>query len=310
MLQRLVYFVSKRHWASDLFVVKMSSMFLLGSFFGRKIFVSFWSVAYFAYTVLAAASKQNAELPVWFLIAYAVIVQLVLQFTILVHEFGHGLATEYLGGKIDHILLWPFGGICFINMPAAVTAKEGIFNNLKVTAAGPVTHIFMAPMWILLFHLCFPQVDDWASLLNPFAALPHMHGESHTQLLGYMVLVQAVRLNVMLFCFNMLFPMYPLDCSKVLITSLQGFLSFTRDTSASILLAVSFACGLLFLGYGIYLISAAADINSGLVVMLGMMSLMETVQIRQLMQSGRLEEHPLFRHDINEDLEQNRRFSR
>jgi len=60
--------------------------------------------------------------------------------TVLCHEFGHGSMARWIGGEIDHILLWPFGGICFSSRPPGVTDPRKLLENeLKVVAAGPST---------------------------------------------------------------------------------------------------------------------------------------------------------------------------
>ena len=42
---------------------------------------------------------------------------------VLMHEFGHALASRQVGGRADHILLWPFGGIAFVRPPAATRRR-------------------------------------------------------------------------------------------------------------------------------------------------------------------------------------------
>src|SRR5215471_10399366 len=36
---------------------------------------------------------------------------------VLTHEFGHALACRSVGGKADQILLWPFGGVAYVDPP-------------------------------------------------------------------------------------------------------------------------------------------------------------------------------------------------
>lgn len=42
---------------------------------------------------------------------------MLITFTIIVHELGHGLTAKFLGGVIEWILIWPMGGICFLREP-------------------------------------------------------------------------------------------------------------------------------------------------------------------------------------------------
>src|SRR4051812_46365326 len=36
---------------------------------------------------------------------------------VLLHEFGHALACRSVGGTADRIMLWPLGGVAFVNPP-------------------------------------------------------------------------------------------------------------------------------------------------------------------------------------------------
>src|SRR5262249_43312757 len=45
--------------------------------------------------------------------AWAVAEYLSLFAIVLIHEFGHALACRSVGGRADHIVLWPLGGIAF-----------------------------------------------------------------------------------------------------------------------------------------------------------------------------------------------------
>ena len=36
---------------------------------------------------------------------------------VLLHEFGHALACRQVGGQADRIMLWPLGGVAFVQPP-------------------------------------------------------------------------------------------------------------------------------------------------------------------------------------------------
>jgi Zn-dependent protease len=36
---------------------------------------------------------------------------------VLTHEFGHAMACRQVGGTANRILLWPFGGVAYVNPP-------------------------------------------------------------------------------------------------------------------------------------------------------------------------------------------------
>ena len=68
----------------------------------------------------------------WFLIAlygisiragrYSTLIWPVLEYLalfviVLVHEFGHALACRQVGGQANQIVLWPLGGMAYVNPP-------------------------------------------------------------------------------------------------------------------------------------------------------------------------------------------------
>ena len=62
------------------------------------------------------------------------------------HEFGHALACRLVGGRADQIILWPLGGVAYVDPPARPGAQ------LWSIAAGPLVNVALLP---LLFGLSF-----------------------------------------------------------------------------------------------------------------------------------------------------------
>ena len=133
----------------------------------------------FAYQVFGAY-QQHAS-PWWWPILFAVGTQLLLLGTILCHEFGHGTMARALGGEISHILLWPFGGICFSTRPPNIyDPKQKVRNELKIVCAGPATHFLQAPFWLAMLYLMRrayslptpPEGDELWWLLVPLSPPP------------------------------------------------------------------------------------------------------------------------------------------
>src|SRR5258706_1196425 len=66
---------------------------------------------------------------------------------VLLHEFGHALATRSVGGVANKILLWPFGGIAFVQPPQRPGA------TLWAIAAGPLVNVLLIPVTVALYLL-------------------------------------------------------------------------------------------------------------------------------------------------------------
>ena len=114
------------------------------------------------------------------------------------HEYGHALACRQVGGTPDQIVLWPLGGVAYVNPPQRPGA------TLWSIAAGPLVNVALLPVLFTLGVLS-------RSLGWP-AAMPNFYA-----------LLQAVWfINLVLLIFNML-PIYPLDGGPFLpATTLRG----------------------------------------------------------------------------------------
>ncbi|MEY2488695.1 MAG: hypothetical protein QOC70_637 [Verrucomicrobiota bacterium] len=122
---------------------------------------------------------------------FAVYEYLALFGIVLLHEFGHALACRQTGGQADRIVLWPLGGIAFVNPPRRPGAV------LWSIAAGPLVNVALVPVLELLW--IFAGNAGWA---DTSPDLFH--------------LIWAIRgINLLLLIFNML-PVYPLDGGQIL----------------------------------------------------------------------------------------------
>jgi Zn-dependent protease len=122
---------------------------------------------------------------------FAVYEYLALFAIVLLHEFGHALACRQTGGSADHIVLWPLGGIAFVNPPRRPGAV------LWSIAAGPLVNVALVPVLELLW--VFAGHAGWSD-----NAPDAFH------------LIWAIRgINLLLLIFNLL-PVYPLDGGQIL----------------------------------------------------------------------------------------------
>jgi Zn-dependent protease len=71
---------------------------------------------------------------------------------VLTHEFGHALACRSVGGRANLIVLWPLGGVAYVDPPQRPGAQ------LWSIAAGPLVNVVLVPV---LFGLLF-----WAKQLG------------------------------------------------------------------------------------------------------------------------------------------------
>lgn len=124
--------------------------------------------------------------PLWNLVEYIGLFTIVL-----LHEFGHSLSCRQVGGQSDEIVLWPLGGVAYVNAPQRPGAQ------LWSIAAGPLVNVVLIPVLMAIdlglrvTGLGPDSVDFWVCLAG----------------------IQYI--NIALLIFNIL-PIYPLDGGQIL----------------------------------------------------------------------------------------------
>jgi len=133
--------------------------------------------------------------------------------------------------------------------------------------------------------------------LRPLGGMPitPFYVSSYWQALPWIWACYAVQLNVVLFLFNVFFPMYPADGSKLLVTSLMFCCGVPPRRAALILLWAAVPCAGLLIAYAAMSIRSTGDPLSGVMGFMGVMSLIECYNIWTLRKARRLHEHGLFR---------------
>ena len=141
-------------------------------------------------------------------IVWKVLEYLALFLIVLTHEFGHALACRQVGGTANRIMLWPFGGVAYVNPPQRPGA------TLWSIAAGPLVNVALAP---ILYA---------AVLAGRSAGLPDSMPDV------YSFLQRVLFINLGLLIFNIL-PVYPLDGGQIL----RSLLWFVMGKARSLMVA-------------------------------------------------------------------------
>jgi len=182
----------------------------LFSFAGIQVYLHFTWFIVAALAITQFAGRYSS--PIWGLLEY-----LGLFLIVLLHEFGHALACRQTGGVADRIILWPLGGIAFVNPPP----RPGAY--LWSIAAGPLVNVLLFPILSLLLFVAQLQ---WR-LSNPDA---------------YLFISSLWYINTGLLIFNLL-PIYPLDGGQI-VRGLLWF-AFGRVRSLQISSVIGFAGAIL-----------------------------------------------------------------
>lgn len=199
----------------------------LGSVAGIRLFLH-WSWFLVAAIEIKARSGSYSSV-IWNVLEYLAIFVIVL-----LHEFGHAFACRQVGGTADQIMLWPLGGIAYVDPPQRPGA------TLWSIAAGPLVNVALLPVLGGLFFV--GSSAGWA--------------DSRPDL--YVFIFMVLRINLGLLLFNLL-PIYPLDGGKILWALLWFFLGRARSLFVATILG--------FVGIAGYLFFALRSGYSWLVIM-------------------------------------------
>src|ERR1035441_5374438 len=140
---------------------------------------------------LVAAYEIQSRKGQYSSVTWNVVEYLALFSIVLLHEFGHALACRQVGGTANQIILWPLGGVAYVNPPQRPGA------TLWSIAAGPLVNVALLP--VLYTAVVVARSAGWAQ------AMPDV----------YQLLRAVLWIDLSLLIFNML-RIYPLDGGQIL----------------------------------------------------------------------------------------------
>jgi Zn-dependent protease len=109
---------------------------------------------------------------------------------VLLHEFGHAFACRSTGGRAERIVLWPLGGLAFVDPPPRPAAV------LWSIAAGPLVNVVLFPILYV------------AAIATGRSGSIVVSADAHR------TIVNLWSINLGLLIFNLL-PFYPLDGGQI-----------------------------------------------------------------------------------------------
>ncbi len=161
--------------------------------------------------------KGNYSSVTWNVLEY-----LALFLIVTLHEFGHALACRQVGGTADTIVLWPLGGVAYVNPPPRPGA------TLWSIAAGPLVNVALGA--VLFAAGLLSRSLGWAEAAPDVQAL-----------------LKAVwTINLGLLIFNIL-PIYPLDGGQILRSLLWFVLGRARSLMAATIIGLLGVAGFIFI---------------------------------------------------------------
>ena len=184
--------------------------------------------AWFVVAVIELSWRKNTyHSPVWNVVEYLALFAIVL-----LHEFGHAFACRSTGGKADSIMLWPLGGVAYVQPPPRPGAV------LWSIAAGPLVNVALLPVTWFLFK--YVATSDWASDAPDLLQCAYA----------------VMWINIGLLIFNMI-PVYPLDGGQI-VQSLLWFV-IGRANSLLVVTVIGFIASCTVIGVAAYSMLGSPD---------------------------------------------------
>lgn len=143
---------------------------------------------------------------------------------VLLHEFGHALACRQVGGRANRIVLWPLGGVAYVDPPPRPGA------TLWSIAAGPLVNVALLPVFAGLYIVA--RSSGWAYTMPDI----------------YKLVRAVLYIDLGLLIFNIL-PIYPLDGGQILRSVLWFVLGRARSLMAAVVVGLLGVAGFIALAF-------------------------------------------------------------
>ena len=184
------------------------------------------------------------------------IVEVLLFIAVLLHEFGHCFGARLVYGDAREILMWPLGGLAYVEVPHTPRA------NLITAIAGPLVNLFLCLlcMGLLLVVPLGPIQPSWNIFPSGFPARDLQQVVKLTAWSGEVVALSPYSLtvfidrffwiNALLFAFNIILVGYPMDSGRILQSLLWPYMGYRQATLYSV-----FAGFFVVIALGIYAVA-------------------------------------------------------
>jgi Zn-dependent protease len=210
--------------------------------------------------------------------AFAAFAMLTLFVLVLLHELGHCFACRWVGGEADRILMWPLGGLAYCRPPHNWKAA------LITTLGGPGVNVALIP--IIGGVLLAMGAPLQALVYNPFAYQSVWRLEwfaFDTSYIRYFVW-SAYHMNLVLLLFNMLLPMFPMDCGRVVQELLWSRVGYRK----SMLIATNLGVFMAII-VGVFALTTGQNTLFAVALFAGIVSFQERARTRMMEDAGPLE---------------------
>jgi Zn-dependent protease len=261
----------------------------VGQLFGIRVRISLLFLIFAVFELLRGLSEAG-----WWGLRFTLIWEAILFGSVLLHEFGHCFAARVVGGSAEEILLWPLGGLAFVNAPNTPRAQ------FITTVWGPLVNvgICLATGSVILASGLGPPINP----LHPLTLtkLPGSTMEPLAAPLWLYWLGVAFGLNLIMVLFNVLIPAFPLDGGRMFRCLLWTRIGFGKATLIAV--QVAKVCGIVLGIIGLLLLvrGEAGALSGALLFGVAVFVYYSAETERRMLEAGMLFDDSLFGYDFSE----------
>jgi Zn-dependent protease len=138
--------------------------------------------------------------------------------SVLLHELGHCLACRRVGGRADDILMWPLGGLAFVDPP------KRPWPEFVTVVWGPLVNLIIA-------GACYLGLWLWLGQNSPVTLNPLQRYAAISIPLNFWawLIADLFVVNYILLLFNLALVFYPFDGGRIVQIILWKFLGYVRS---------------------------------------------------------------------------------
>jgi Zn-dependent protease len=142
--------------------------------------------------------------------------------SVLLHEFGHCFGCRAVGGRADNILMWPLGGLAYVDPPRRP------WPEFVTVACGPLVNVVLASASYLIL-LAWLSADRMPVSLDPFTMWRDIYWWLYHDDIVVRLLADLFVVNYVLLLFNVLLIFYPFDGGRIVQVILWVWLGYGRS---------------------------------------------------------------------------------
>jgi Zn-dependent protease len=195
----------------------------LGTWFGIRVRIHATLLWFFVFQLLRAGAIGWVNVAISTILLFSIV---------LLHEFGHCFGARMVGGRPDHILLWPFGGLAYSGH------DHNPWARFVTVVCGPLVNVILVGVLGAIFFAAthtLPPLNPlvpWIDSISENYFLSHPAAVHIYEIAGGRWLLWAFTTNWMLLTFNLL-PIFPLDGGQLLQSILWKFIGYYRSMNIS-----------------------------------------------------------------------------